>query len=274
MTGPGDDDASDLVVFVSEAGPSRAIFAMRPDGSERHQLIAHGLDPDWSLDRQQIAFVSRESGGGVWVVDAEGKNPIQITDQPSFRYQDPDWSPDGSRIAFAIEGDIYVVNADGTGRNQLLSDCEDDSDATPKWSPDGEWIAFRSTRGDSCRRRAWRDLWVMRADGSNPRQVTFLQDENGVADAAWSPDGLRIAYTDFSDFGIYVIDVDGSNVTRLTQSSEFCWGPCWSPDGSKIMYVRVGDQHESTDLWMMNADGSNAVNVTLTPSVPESSPDW
>ena len=91
------------------------------------------------------------------------------------------------RIAFeSVRGgvsDIYVMNADGSGKVNLTNDPA--TDQFPAWSPDGSRIAFDSFRDGSS------DIFIMNADGTG---VTGL-NTNGGSRAAWSPDGSRIAFS-------------------------------------------------------------------------------
>ncbi len=94
---------------------------------------------------------------------------------------DAAWSPDGRRIAFVSDrdglGEIYVMNADGSGQTNLTNNPADDLD--PAWSPDGKRITFASERdGDY-------EIYVMNADGSGQTRLT----DNPAHDAGshWSP---------------------------------------------------------------------------------------
>jgi TolB protein len=109
----------------------------------------------------------------------------------------PVWSPRGDRIAFTgfETGDfeIYTIRPDGTGLRQLTDTRG--NDAHPVWSPDGKWIAFDSSR------MGWKDeallpwrwaqsygeIFVMRADGTDVRQLTDNQWEEGVIGWASQP---------------------------------------------------------------------------------------
>ena len=173
--------------------------------------------------------------------------------------------PDGSRIAFGSTepdgpGDhLNVINADGTGRRQLVAL---NSNIGHDWSPDGTKLAFAGLRGDG-----W-DIYVMDpdADDGDPRQLTF----DGVSSSPrWSPDGHTLAF-DRYDFdthsvvGVFLIDADGSN-QRMLRGGDHGAYPAWSPDGSKIAFCREqGDVfHQSgiQDLWVLNTDGSDLHRV-------------
>ena len=86
-------------------------------------------------------------------------------------------SPSG-KILFSAEGDIFVINADGTGRTQITDHPAEDFD--PVWSPDGTKIAFRTHRdGDE-------EVYIMNADGSDQRNLSYAPNR-GDYSPAWSP---------------------------------------------------------------------------------------
>lgn len=91
----------------------------------------------------------------------------------------------------------------------------------------------------------------------------------------WSPDGTKIVFQSnrTGKWVIYKMDADGSNVVALTNDQDYAVTPSWSPDGSKIVYVsKIGDELE--DIWSMDPDGSNKINITETKSSNESHPHW
>jgi Tol biopolymer transport system component len=169
------------------------IAVIRTDGTGYRNLTrspdANEWGPVWSPDGRQIAYSSDENGmPQLFVMDADGSNARQLSDVWG---EYPAWSPDGSRIAFASsmggstpfgdpDYDVWVMDADGTDEVNL-TDSPDSNDGYPTWSPDGVWIAFESTRGTpssfeppphDLERLSDEDVWVMRPDGSDPRNLT------------------------------------------------------------------------------------------------------
>jgi Tol biopolymer transport system component len=179
------------------------------------------------------------------------------------------YRPDG-KIVFQSGRDgqieIYTINSDGTEETRLTYHAYSD-DFGPKYSPDGSKIAFRSARGYDY----YYQVYMMNADGTTVRRVTRNQRGHNV-DPAWSPDGKQIAFRSNrdGDYEIYAINVDGTNERRLTYSTGMDMQPTWSPDGSKIAFASYRDSPSITDpngldninIFVMNADGSNQVNIT------------
>jgi Tol biopolymer transport system component len=106
----------------------------------------------------------------------------------------------------------------------------------------------------------------MNADGTG---VTRLTEG---ANAAWSPDGTRIAFSDSSD--VFVMNLDGTGRTRLTTDWHCDYQPAWSPDGSRIAFTSCRNT-PFTDIWVMNADGTNQTQITNSfPYLSNNSPAY
>jgi dipeptidyl aminopeptidase/acylaminoacyl peptidase len=177
------------IVFVSDRGPGGQfdLYTMDPDGSNIDQ-VTNNSDverfPDISPDGTKIAFSkgSGGEGGNIWVVNADGTNPTQLT--TSGQDNLPVWSPDGSQILFTSDRDgatdIFVMNADGSAKNNITDNG--DVDFAASWSPDGTQIVFASDRdGDP-------EIFVSNADGTTPQQLTDNTDFDTFP--VWSPDGF------------------------------------------------------------------------------------
>ena len=173
-----------------------------------------------------------------------------------------------AQIAFTSERDgnreIYVMDTNGANQRRLTNSRLVDWD--PSWSPDGRHIVFTGNGrpGDWGARGGDLEIYLMDADGSNPRRLTdnFRQD----TDPSWSPDGKHIAYAstiDRRNNEIYVMDVDGSKLRKLTNSGDVHihnWEPSWSPDGKRIAFTSNRDGN--LEIYVMDADGGNQQRLT------------
>jgi len=130
-------------------------------------------------------------------------------------------------------------------------------------------------------------IYQVQPDGSGLRKVADcpLPDCDGTASPAWSPDGSKIVFAALSKEGgagegLFVVDADGSSLTRLTDCAPpGCgqdWDPAWSPDGSKIVFTRLGKgslDQAIIELYVVNADGSGLGSLADLPGYAET-PAW
>lgn len=168
-----------------------------------------------------------------------GPEPPANADIAFARYSDPDGM-----------GDIVVVSADGSGTTTNLTRTPDISEGNPAWSPDGTRIAYSRQVG------RFSDIWVMNADGSEPRKLTDTP-EASEDEPAWSPAGDRIAFTSGEVHGdVFVMDAAGGEPINLTESPDRNEvSPAWSPDGTRIAF-NAGDIH------VVDVDGGRETNLT------------
>jgi hypothetical protein len=122
------------------------IFVMNADGSDPVQLVntpQPSWGAAWSPDGTKIAYVSGElSARDIFVINPDGSGMVNLTNDAAQDF-DPDWSPDGSRIAFVKDGDLYVMNADGTNPSRVAQSAGGGEYITmPRWSPDGLSILY------------------------------------------------------------------------------------------------------------------------------------
>ena len=273
---PGANGRIAWTTFSSPTTIGREIAAMDADGSHRVPLTSDGAgneQPAISPDGERIAFTSHRDGDTeIYVIDADGGNPVNLTNNAAFSDHSPQFSPDGQRIVFARgTGGIYtlyLMNADGSDQTPLPSG----SDAgDPTFSPDGETIAYTKTAGGG-----YTDIYAIDADGmgSSP---TNLTNTPGVGEYApdFSPDGRRIALTSNRDGSedIFVMDPDGSDQTALTSGPAYDGSPAFSPGGDKIAFARATGSL-AYDIYVMGADGTNPVNLTNSGAQQDTEPSW
>lgn len=209
------------------------------------------------VDRDAIAFVSTRDGNAeIYLMRPDGRLQTNLTSNPADDFL-PLWDPTGERIAFLSKRggiqQLYTMNADGSNVENASRGQAD----SPAWAPDGSRIAFTSDRTGTP------EIYSAAPDGSTVTPLTSL-GMTSTGNASWAPDGSRIAFESLGR--IYLINADGTNATPISAGAfRGDHHPTWKPDGSKIAFSR-GLTFEDHDIFVMNPDGSNAVNVTETMS--------
>src|SRR6185295_17819831 len=181
-----DDKHDDIAV--------RHVYTIGADSSGEHRLT-NGTKDEYhaslSPDGRRLLFVSEVNGSrDVWLADADGQNPVPLTDDPGLEDQ-PAWSPDGRQIAYAAfpkEGggfDLWLVNVDGSGRRRLTTTPA--NEIFPAWNPNGEQIAYVTDANGNF------DLYAI--DVRDGRTTPLVVSPDHEARPAWSPDGTKLAFT-------------------------------------------------------------------------------
>jgi Tol biopolymer transport system component len=174
--------------------------------------------------------------------------------------------------------EIYLMNADGGDVRQLtrnVSEGENEADdGSPARSPDGRRIAFTSTRDHDGDGFDSQELYVMAPDGSEQTRLT--EDESGVSGPSWSPDGERLLFArraveqpateeEALKFTLELMRPDGSETKTLFEPAALLvTGAAWSPDGKELAFTgcEIVERQLDCEVWMANADGSDAKKVT------------
>ena len=213
----------------------------------------------------------------IFTANTDGSNLKKITDNPKYDAE-PIVSPDGKQIVFGSQRngdfDIYIMDADGSNVRQLTDAVG--YDGAPWFSPDGKKIAWRAWHPETEEERIkWRDcmendyilafpldLWVMDVDGSNKVRLT----NNGATNWApsWHPDGKQLVFSSNMDdwreehqshghnFELYLINIDGTGLERLTFNKVFDSFPMFSHDGKKLVFGsnRNPEKPRATDVYI------------------------
>jgi Tol biopolymer transport system component len=167
-----------------------------------------------------------------------------------------DLAPDGRTILFDLLGDLYALPARGGRATQMTNGLG--FDAQPTYAPDGRTIAFVSDRSGAD------NLWIARADGSQPRQISFNDDDTVMVSPAWSADGKTLFVSryrpDLNNYELWRYGLDGTaNLLAPIRDSADAQRGAWrstlgaaaSPDGKSLYYARRvgGLDFDQVDEW-------------------------
>ncbi len=258
---------------------SAYLHIMPVEGGAGKQILHTGfigVNPRWSPDGQEIAFIDAKIGKQGIV------NPrlcvVSVTTGEVRTLIDSElcmghaWSPDGAMLAFLriqkqgkgfdldeMEGDIYVISATGGTPKQITNTPENEMKIA--WTPDGKKITFE-IHGET---------WIASADGKNPRQIAFKPHgdmqiasiegggpqklKRGYISSSWASDGK--SYLAFGDRGeLLRVFLDGTSSLELPIPVPTDVRPLsMSPDGETILYQQID---AGTQCWMI--DASHFVN--------------
>lgn len=296
---------------LDEVGPVEnfQIWIKNVSGGTALQLTfdpASSASPCWSPKGDQILFNHR---AGIWSVSPLGGMPRRVIEHGA----NPRFSADGERVVFetsAPDRGIWIANADGSERDQIVQVDHSGFPASPALSPDGRVVAFFRSEGGSIG-----DIWVAPSTGGAPRRLTFDNSEGGGP--VWTPDGRfiifyssrrgsqtlwrvsmqggvpepvtsgagqdrdpdisrdgkRVVYSNFRiSHALMLHDPVTGRERQLLQSRHTVGMPRFSPDGSRIAFSEQanGDVH----VFTVGVDGKDARQVTRGAGQQNSRPHW
>jgi tetratricopeptide (TPR) repeat protein len=236
-------------------------LAQAADGSQRRLLLENASQPAFSGGGGWLALNGeRHLQENLLIVRPNGSDLLEITEHTEDGL--PSWSPDGKSLAFSStrHGDrqsrVYVIDSvpyDGTraqGR-PLKAGLYDARGAHPVWTADRQILFSGCDYGST---PAVCGLLLMPA-GPGPQTATPITDYGG--DSAPDVHRQKIAFMSNrdGDLDIYVVNLDGSGLQRLTESSAQDGLPAWAPDGRTIAFV--SDEGGVWAVWAVDADGEN-----------------
>lgn len=263
---------SRIALMTTSSGRGWRASVMNADGSGARTIFQSPqdiYDAAWSPGGTRFAFVHGESvGRQVTVVTADGasqKNIIDSDRRAPTLGRELSWSPDERRIAMPCVLDdilrICLIDVDsGKAPSPLHFVRLSDLSVSLSWSPDGTRLAYAL---DSVGEIRIIDL----------RQMSVVSSGRSGKQPAWSPDGKRISFVGSTDsnYDIFVMDMDGSNLNRLTNHPAADESPSWSPDGTKIAFV--SERVSGWAIYVMDADGGNPMRIT-DPVEGQARPVW
>lgn len=236
-----------LIAYVLNSGGTRIeIYTVDIEGYGKYRLT-HDANSDRhiiiTMDGQQLVYdASNYIGTNIMIMDLDGSNQLMLG-----AGSHPQISPMGDIITYQKLGGIWIMNLDGSNKQQLTEKW-----GYPRFSSDGSKIIFDNNGA----------VYTMNSDGSNLTQLTDTLQKN--FGPVFSPDDLKIAF--FSDRNargeLYIMNSDGSEQTRLTgETYSFPWqAPLFFPDGDKILFVKW--QSQQSGIYKININGGQEVRLS------------
>lgn len=221
----------------------------------------------------------------IYVVRPDGTGVRQVSRSPTAVEDDQaHWSPDAAWIVFdrcTSQGpcSIWLVRPDGTDQHRLRVACHSKpppgdvctDDSNPSFAPDGKHVVYQHEWGN-VRHRATGDtiehssIVVADLDGGHGRTLREFDDyRGGVAAPRLSPDGKRLAFEQWtsgpheSSGALFVMNVDGTALRRITPWSLHAASADWSPDGGRILFAgsaAAGELQPGSKVYTVRPDGS------------------
>lgn len=269
------DDQLELEIYLYHVPKSGLVFGKKYRGPKSTlRKIAHTFANDVlkNLTDKSGPFNSKfvfssDRGGNkyreIYTMDWDGVEIEKISNHNSIALS-PAWSPDAKKVAYTAyvqkkstkmrNADLFLFDLEKSKRTNLSFRTGINSGAA--FSPNGNSIFLTISQGVTP------NIFKINLDGEVQGKITNGPGNALNVEPAVSPDGKKLAFS--SDRSgkpmIYVMDIDGTNVTRVTFGGVFNSAPAWSPDGKKIAFA--GQDAGNFDIFLMDVSGQNITRVT------------
>jgi Tol biopolymer transport system component len=248
-----------MLIYTSKIGQGvkqrrGEIWVVRVDGTGHRKLTDSDFNRARWLPDVRVAFLR---DGRLYSVNSEGQEQTFLSAlNLAGQFHETSFiiSPNGTKLAYHSRNRLWIANVDGTQAVEI-SKGFDGAPENLAWSPDGTQVVYvRPSMG------VLPELWVVNADGTDARMLARGEYEH-FEFPTWSPDSRTIAFVrrptgsgtaELSE--IYVVNVDGSGLRRVTDNHFNEGFLAWSPDGSKIAFTRVemnGVEPVTQTIWVL-----------------------
>ena len=215
----------------------------------------------WAPDEPELLFASSRLGFfNLWRVGARRGAPQWVPVTGGESLVEPSVSPASGRLVYeqwSYDANLWrrTLDAGGSAAEAQPIFPSSQWDSHPRFSPRGDRIAFTSRRSGKL------EIWVGRADGTEPVQWTESGD-SFASTLQWSPSGSRIVFSARrdGDVDLYLAEVEGLRVERFTRGPEVELNPAWSRDGERILYA--SDRGGSWQIWQVPVAGGEPEQIT------------
>ena len=255
---------SDIFVAPSRGGQPRPITA--------EAIMMNGFA--WLPDSSGIVYSSARGSTiiylptyNLWLAKLSHSTPVQLTFGEES-YVSPDVSSTGAITAsrLRMQFNLWKFPVDGTATENVRRGTQLTRQTgqvqTPDSGPGDRELVYLSDSGGHG------NLWIMRQDGTETRQVTFEHDPGvtlGVP--VWSPDGKHIAYVKRWSSQLWLINADGSNDHFVVDNSGWA---CWTADSKWLYYAISGEGNYRIEK--ISTDGGAPIVVrtdnAIAPAIP------